>query len=583
MGIFDKIKNKYQELDEKAGGYLPGGIKPAEVKAANAAPVQAPINLPLVSKESVAGKSATETLGLIDKAAQPQSQQTTLPLASPESVKDKSTEKSINMIDEAAAEPEPITEPQTISDLGEVTPISNVSDGGYNGDGTYNDKPIENYVFSKSGNPEPEFGTSPLGSPLRSKEDVDISNQTQQIRYDFQKYTTFGQNIMNGNYNIADTSKAAEGYSDETHTVEQKQQLDAIRLWLENNAGGVEIASGNFGDIVAGAAAAGTTGAVAGGIAGSVAPAIGTAIGAAGGFVIGAGGYIGYYYSNVDSKEEYKDIREMFTAIDASMQAARKAGLNAEANALYAEAQEIFKMMETVGEYGKQYQLTGLVNDASEINIMFKQLENVSKSIIEDYANQVKATEAKINIGGEATREELEFAAKQGSTIAQSRLAIMNIVEEEADTAPIRNALVDRMMSMSYDDMKKDIGILNSLDDPTIKLIYEEAKRQALLEESRRYAEGQKADAADAAQDRLDEQRDYNEEQQALRDEQAFKDESLETEPTGSSTLNFGILSSSGDIEFVDRDAASNVYFGKTFDELTPAQKKLLALSKGKN
>jgi len=57
--------------------------------------------------------------------------------------------------------------------------------------------------------------------------------------------------------------------------------------------------------------------------------------------------------------------------------------------------------------------------------------------------------------------------------------------------------------------------------------------------------------------------------------------EALAVESTGGSTLSFGILKSGGDIEYVDRDKASQYYFSKPYEELTPAQKKLLMMAKG--
>ena len=57
--------------------------------------------------------------------------------------------------------------------------------------------------------------------------------------------------------------------------------------------------------------------------------------------------------------------------------------------------------------------------------------------------------------------------------------------------------------------------------------------------------------------------------------------EATGVETTGTSNLDFGLLRSGGDVQFVDRDKAAQYYFGKVFEELTPAQRKLLMLSKG--
>lgn len=123
-----------------------------------------------------------------------------------------------------------------------------------------------------------------------------------------------------------------------------------------------------------------------------------------------------------------------------------------------------------------------------------------------------------------------------------------------------------------------------------------ELKRQQELadkEEQRRYNEQQDmlqrqqllADRADERaykEAQLAEQRAYNEKLLAQQQQQADFESATATENSGSSALVFGLLNSSGEVEFVDRDAASKAYFGKVFEELTPAQKKLLMLSKGK-
>ena len=93
----------------------------------------------------------------------------------------------------------------------------------------------------------------------------------------------------------------------------------------------------------------------------------------------------------------------------------------------------------------------------------------------------------------------------------------------------------------------------------------ENAYNEAQDESDRDYAEGQQA-----------EQRAYDEGQQEFADATA-------TEDSGSSSLNFGILNSSGEEEFVDRDKASIAYFGVPWEELDPAKRRLLMLSKGGN
>jgi len=112
--------------------------------------------------------------------------------------------------------------------------------------------------------------------------------------------------------------------------------------------------------------------------------------------------------------------------------------------------------------------------------------------------------------------------------------------------------------------------------------VYAEEQKQ----EQRRYNEERELEQRGYSEQRLDESRAYNEQQQEeerkRQEEAAAGAEATSVEASGSSTLNFGLLNSSGDIEYVDRDKASQYYFEKPFEELTPAQKKLLMLSKGK-
>ena len=97
------------------------------------------------------------------------------------------------------------------------------------------------------------------------------------------------------------------------------------------------------------------------------------------------------------------------------------------------------------------------------------------------------------------------------------------------------------------------------------------AAKTATTQEQRAYNEQQTA-----------EQRAYNEQQQAQSDQQAAGLEATATETSQPSTLTFGLLGTSGAKEFVDKDKAAQYYFGKSYDELTPAQQMLLNLLKGK-
>jgi hypothetical protein len=59
-----------------------------------------------------------------------------------------------------------------------------------------------------------------------------------------------------------------------------------------------------------------------------------------------------------------------------------------------------------------------------------------------------------------------------------------------------------------------------------------------------------------------------------------YSQDATALEPSGGSTLTFGLLNTGGGSEFVDKDKASQLYFGKVYDELTPDQRMLLNLLK---
>lgn len=59
-------------------------------------------------------------------------------------------------------------------------------------------------------------------------------------------------------------------------------------------------------------------------------------------------------------------------------------------------------------------------------------------------------------------------------------------------------------------------------------------------------------------------------------------EEDTATTTSEGGTLTFGLLGGNGSVEFVSADKASQAYFDKVYTELTPAQKQLLNLLKGK-
>jgi hypothetical protein len=109
------------------------------------------------------------------------------------------------------------------------------------------------------------------------------------------------------------------------------------------------------------------------------------------------------------------------------------------------------------------------------------------------------------------------------------------------------------------------------------KMIQDEINR----DEQRAYNEQQQEEQRRYNEELRDEQRAYDEAQAAKAAEAALGAEAIATEGTGGSTLSFGLLSTGGDIQYVDRDKAAQFYFGKVFEELTAAQKRLLMLAKG--
>lgn len=118
------------------------------------------------------------------------------------------------------------------------------------------------------------------------------------------------------------------------------------------------------------------------------------------------------------------------------------------------------------------------------------------------------------------------------------------------------------------------------------KVLDDRAYKEQQLQEQRRYDEARLAEARAYAESQKEEERRYQEEQAAKESEaaeaEALRAEALATESLGGSTLNFGILGSGGDIEYVDINKAAQYYYGKPYEELTPAQIRLLMLAKGK-
>jgi hypothetical protein len=150
-------------------------------------------------------------------------------------------------------------------------------------------------------------------------------------------------------------------------------------------------------------------------------------------------------------------------------------------------------------------------------------------------------------------------------------------------------------MNLKYEaavKKEKEEEIMTALE--TEQQAAEVKREQDLADTADERAYEEKQDAAQRPQDQADladkrayeeaklkEQRAYDEEQARIAEERRMGIEGTATETAQGSTLTFGLLNTSGAVEFVDKDKASNVYFGKTYEELTPEQKMLLNLLKG--
>jgi hypothetical protein len=134
---------------------------------------------------------------------------------------------------------------------------------------------------------------------------------------------------------------------------------------------------------------------------------------------------------------------------------------------------------------------------------------------------------------------------------------IMTALETEQQAAEVKREqdLADTADERAYDEKQDVAQRTQDQGDLADKRAYDEAK--------------------------LKEQRAYDENQARIAEERRMGIEGTATETAQGSTLTFGLLNTSGAVEFVDKDKASNVYFGKTYEELTPEQKMLLNLLKG--
>jgi len=256
--------------------------------------------------------------------------------------------------------------------------------------------------------------------------------------------------------------------------------------------------------------------------------------------------------------------------------------------------ESISKFAEEVGNYLPKLRDAGMNDEADELNDLVKDLrdgldvavkyipligksiesskisgyKDKMNSITDSYEAKIKADEAfvadvalRYRLGEEVSPQDVSKAAKIDPDILLLKQAADKLAAEKAAQPGI-----DAQKAADAQASKEEQRRYNE-------------QREA---EGRTYSEGQKEDQRAYNEQQQAEQRAYNEAQQAKADEMAQDASDTATETSGGSVLNFGLLSSSGALEFVDRDKASQVYFGKPYELLDPAQRRLLELSKGK-
>jgi hypothetical protein len=144
------------------------------------------------------------------------------------------------------------------------------------------------------------------------------------------------------------------------------------------------------------------------------------------------------------------------------------------------------------------------------------------------------------------------------------------------------------------EDYKFQLEKINNKYDKQVKTQIEAAKVEAEKQkatseaasktEQRQYNEEQQSEQRRYNEEQKKEQRTYNEEQQRVQEEKVMSEQlgadAIATESSGGSNLQFGLLSSGGAKEFVDKDKAAKYYFGKVYTELTQAQKMLMNMLK---
>ena len=273
----------------------------------------------------------------------------------------------------------------------------------------------------------------------------------------------------------------------------------------------------------------------------------------------------------------------------------KEAGMILEADALTEAVDKLHNTSGFVKSFTSFYGRIHVGNMIGEINADYEPKIQEAKNMIE--ANEKTAndfddtTDAKIKVNAYVSEEDLIKSANHNpGGLAAQLLYSKETLEVNQNALDIQNNILKKMIGMSDKDIINNAEIAAAVNDPRnegslIVQLYNSAidgaEKELATQQSQLYSQYQKEEQRDYNEAQTAEQRAYSESQTAAAYEQKAIDEATDTQEAGSSTLNFGILNSSGEQEFVDRDAASNVYFGVVYEELTPAQKKLLMLSKG--
>jgi hypothetical protein len=188
------------------------------------------------------------------------------------------------------------------------------------------------------------------------------------------------------------------------------------------------------------------------------------------------------------------------------------------------------------------------------LNDMADELYNTNKDLVDDFDSILTYVPY---FGGNSNQKAIEKARDE---LNDANRAYEQAVEQEK---------VDAINKQLEDEVKAaDVKRQQDLTDAATKREQELTDRA----DSRAYEEKQKQ-----------EERAYQQQTTSQAAIDQAKLDATATIDSGGSTLQFGLLGTGGSTEFVDKDKASKVYFGKVYDELTPEQKLLLNLLKGGN